>query len=120
MAKSRAELLQFAKRDHVEVDGVRLQSLTELEISELETLWGKRYRETEDIDLVMRRELLVRCIVDDAGHRLFDDTEVDLLGQWPSRVVVKLYASCRDLCGMNDSRAKAVDDAEKKSEEVPD
>lgn len=114
MAKSRAELLKYAQREYVEVHGTRLQSLTELELSDLRVLWGRRYEKSKDLDLVMRRELLVRVIVDDEGQRCFTDDEVTLLAEWRSTVTEALYQAARKLCGMDVT--DGVDEAEKKSE----
>lgn len=101
MAKSRAELLKLAERDYVEKDGVRLQSLSELELSELRTRWGTRYNAHKKLDLVMRRELLVACIVDDNGDRIFSDDEIELLGGWNGSVTERLYEECRKVCGLD-------------------
>lgn len=102
MAKTRAELLKFAQRNYKEVREVRLQSLSELELSELRTRWGLRYNETKQMDLVMRRELLVACIVDDEGNRIFNDDEVGLLADWNGAVTELLYEECRVLCGLDE------------------
>lgn len=118
MAKTREELLADAERDYAEVDGVRLQSLTELERSALESLWTERYSKSKTVDMVMRRELLVRSIVDDAGKRMFADSEVALLGAFKPRLVAKLYAEARVLSGFDDGAE--VDKQEKKSDETPE
>lgn len=114
MAKTRAELLQMAQRSYADVDGVRLQSLTELERSSLDSIWGERYNKTKSIDMVMRRELLVLCIVDDQGTRLFADNEVALLGSMDSKIISKLYEAARKLTGMDDDGEVAKN--EKKSD----
>lgn len=113
MAKSRAELMQYAQREYAEVEGVRLQSLTELELSDLRAIWGKRYAKDKDIDMVMRRELLVRTIVDDSGERIFANSETDVLAGWRSQVTETLHEAARKLCGLDVS--ESVAEAEKKS-----
>jgi hypothetical protein len=113
MAKSREELMQYASREYREVDGVRLRSLTELEMSELRTLWGERYNRTKELDLAMRRELLVASIVDDQGELIFEEDEADLLTDWRSKATERLYRAARDMNGMDEDE---VDDLEKKSE----
>lgn len=117
MAKTRADLLAMAQRTYVEVDGVRLQSLTELERSSLDSIWGERYSKTKSVDMVMRRELLVVCMVDDAGVRLFADNETALLGGMDSKVIGKLYDAARKLTGM-DSDSDEVAKNEKKSDVI--
>ena len=76
MAKTREELMQYAQREYRVVDGARLQTLTELELVSLRSRWGERYNKTKDVDLVMRRELVVACLVDDDGHRLSPTTKL--------------------------------------------
>lgn len=114
MAKSRKELMAYASRKHVDVDGVRLQSLSELEKAKLDALWGERYNATKQVDMVMRRELVVACIVDDDGNRLFLDSEVDLLGEWDAGIIGQLYEACRKLCGFDDR--EDLEEAAKKSD----
>lgn len=113
MAKTREELMQYAQREYRVVDGARLQTLTELELVSLRSRWGERYNKTKDVDLVMRRELVVACLVDDDGHRLFSDDEVNLLADWNGSAVERLYDAARELCGLDRSE---VDEVEKKSE----
>jgi hypothetical protein len=118
VAKNREEILALTKRRYVEVDGVRLQNLTEYEQSVLESRWANRYEESKELDLSMRRELLSVCIVDEDGVRIFKNTEVDLLKNLDSAVTKKLYDAARVHCGMDDK--KAVEKLEKKSAEIAD
>jgi hypothetical protein len=118
VAKNREEILALAKRRFVEVDGIRLQNLTEYEQSKLEARWASRYEETKELDLTMRRELLAVCIVDDEGTRIFKSNEVDALKDIDAAVTKKLYEACRVHCGMDE--AKVVAKLEKKSEEITD
>lgn len=92
MALSRAELLKKAVRRYTEVDGVRMQSLTELELSTLRGVWGKRFAGKEEMDMGLyalgQRELLAMVMVDDNGERLFKSTKDDLdtIGELPPEV----------------------------------
>lgn len=113
MVKSRAELLQYAERSYEVVDGVRLQSLTELELCDLRMKWGKRYEESKTIDMVMRREVLVASIVDADGERIFQDGEESLLANWKGSITNKLYRAARALSGLDDETSE---DEAKKSE----
>lgn len=118
MAKTKAELLATAGRRYTEVEGVRLQSLDELECSTLEARWVNRYEKNDEADLTMRRELLCICIVDDEGERLFKSNEVDQLAGLDSALIRKLYVAAREHCGMDakvDKESKA-----KKFEETVD
>ncbi len=117
MAKTREEILALGKREFTEVHGVRLQSLNELEASSLESIWHKRFEETEEVDMSMRRELLTFAIVDGDGNRLFKFEDAELLGQLPPDVIADCYAEARRLSKM-DVRTKAVDQLEKKSQET--
>jgi hypothetical protein len=119
LAKSRQELLKLAARKYQEVDGVRLQSLTELERSNLQSSWGERFDNDDDdafdrsAMFAMRRELLVACIVDDNGDRIFQMEEADLIGQWDAAFVAKLHDAAHILCGFSDPEVDI-----KKSEET--
>ena len=103
MALSKQDILkQFASRRYDEVQGIRLQSLTELELSKLESLWAQRYHDTKQMNPVMRRELLCLCIVDDEGNRIFSNDEVDALAELDGGVTSQLYSTCRVLCGLDE------------------
>ena len=39
----------------------------------------------------IRANLLAKCLCDDAGNRLFSDSEIDSVGLLPANVVVPLY-----------------------------
>lgn len=117
MAKTREDLLALAKRRYVEVDGFRLQSLTELELSNLQSLWTERYSKSKTIDMRMRRELIAVCLVDDEGKRLFQNDEVSLLGEIDASVVNHLYSEARKHNRM-DEGSDEVESYEKKSDET--
>lgn len=99
--KTRAEILKLAEREYAEVEGFRIQSLTELEIEELQGLWSERYGETKKLDLQTRRELLVRVIVDENGDRIFKDDEIGLLAGIRGKVLMKVHAKARELSGFD-------------------
>lgn len=56
-----------------------------------------------------RSKLIVRCLIDDAGKRLFADTDAAELGRKSGKVVDRLFDVCRKLSGMTD---EAVAEAE--------
>lgn len=58
----------------------------------------------------IRASLVVRCIIDEAGVRLFTDAEVDTVGSMPASVVDKLYEHCQKLSGLG---AKDSEELEK-------
>jgi hypothetical protein len=119
MAKSRQDLEKFACREYDEVNGVRLQSLTEMELSMLRSSWGERFNKNKDNAMNvanMRVDLLAASIVDDDGVRIFSDGEASLLFGWKSSITEKLYNAARVLSGLDAD--DEVDEAEKKSEET--
>lgn len=130
MAKTRADLLAEAQRQYSECNGYRLQSLTEFELSTLESVWIKRYRDAKEklkaegkpdeepgADELMALELIAASLVDDDGHKLLTMDEVALLKDSRPWFVRDLYTAARDLNGM-DRRRPVTDTAEKKSDET--
>ena len=57
-----------------------------------------------------RAKLMVLCIVDDEGKRMFQDGEADLLGQRNAAVLDRLYDVAQRLSGIG---GKALEDAVK-------
>lgn len=51
----------------------------------------------------MRPRLIVKCLVDEDGRRLFTDEEYEELEEWPSRVTQPLFDLCSKLCGLDGS-----------------
>lgn len=49
----------------------------------------------------VRASLVVRCIVDEQGERVFADADVEALGGKNAAVVDRLWDVCRRLCGMS-------------------
>lgn len=60
---------------------------------------GKKLTVTPDLQNGKAR-LIVRCIVDDEGKRLFADKDAEALGAKNAAVVDRLYAVARRLSGM--------------------
>jgi len=58
----------------------------------------------------IRASLVVRCITDEAGVRLFSDSEIDQVGSMPASVIDKLYEHCQRLSGLG---AKDAEELEK-------
>lgn len=118
MARTKAEILSKCQRRYKEVDGIRIQSLTEWELSNLRSRWHSRMKKEDGSTLaLMTIELLALCIVDDEGERLFADSEIGELKSLDSKFSQKLNDACRSHCGLNDDGSE-VDDLEKKSEEA--
>lgn len=61
-----------------------------------------------------RATLVVRCLVDDEGERLFADDEVDVVGRLDSSVISQLWDVARRLSGMGteEEAAEGFDNAQ--------
>lgn len=119
MAKSKAQILAMTKRRYTEFGGVRLQSLSELELSALESRWASKFRELGGkLHPAMRAELLATVIVDDEGNRVFSDSEVDQLSALDGGLAKSLYLKAREHCGMDDD--EDMEKLEKKFDEIVD
>ena len=123
MALTRDQLLKKAQRRYTEYEGVRLQSLTELEVSVLRGIWAKRYsgmdEQHPDVELLAKgpRELLAMTIVDENGERMFssDQEDLELIGSMDPEFFRPLHEAARVHVGFDD---KEVDRNEGKSEEA--
>jgi len=58
----------------------------------------------------IRASLVVRCITDETGSRLFTDAEIAEVGAMPASVIDKLYEHCQRLSGLG---AKDAEELEK-------
>ena len=58
----------------------------------------------------IRASLVVRCLTDEAGVRLFTDAEIAEVGAMPASVIDKLYEHCQRLSGLG---AKDAEELEK-------
>lgn len=57
-----------------------------------------------------KSRLLVCCIVDpESGGRVFEDNEVDALGEFPAAVIARLFARVQHLSGMTKKAAQALE-----------
>jgi hypothetical protein len=57
----------------------------------------------------MRANLLVKCIVDEAGNRIFTDKDAGLLGMKNGKVLDRLFDIAARLSGLNDEEAEAIE-----------
>ena len=97
----------------VKVAGIEgLVSLRGLSASERD-LWEQGIYSERDIKKGVkniRASLVVRCLTDEAGVRLFTDAEIAEVGAMPASVIDKLYAHCQRLSGLG---AKDAEELEK-------
>jgi hypothetical protein len=92
------------------IDG--LVSLRGLSGSERD-LWEQEVFSQRDIKKGVkniRASLVVRCLTDEAGVRLFTDSEIAEVGAMPASVIDKLYEHCQRLSGLG---AKDAEELEK-------
>ena len=113
MASSKQDLMSFGKREPkpVKLGGkeflVRALNDHERAEWELDCLDSEGNRDVIMMES-MRPRLIVKCLVDDNGNRIFDDDEADVIAEWPASVTVKLFKICSSLCGLDDEDVEAV------------
>ena len=56
----------------------------------------------------VRASLVVRCLVDEAGERMFQDNEVEALGHVDASVIDTLWDKARKLSGMDTEEIKVL------------
>ncbi len=118
MAKSKEEIQKLTQRRYDEFDGFRVQNLNDYELSTLESRWAEEFSRTRTFSKDMRAELLVMCIVDDEGDRIFTNEEVSIVRDMDSKVSKPLYTFCREHVGLDEK--VDIEGLAKKSEETDD
>lgn len=97
---------------------VRIRSLKEAELShyQAQTLKsGGRGLRTDRLEDATRR-LLVLCMVDPAGNRLYANRHADKLRDWDAADTQHLYAECAAWCGID---RDDIEELVKNSELIP-
>ncbi|WP_329214791.1 phage tail assembly chaperone [Streptomyces sp. NBC_01485] len=56
-----------------------------------------------------RAKLLVKCLIDEQGNRLFKDTDAPALGKKAGAVIDRLYDVAAELSGMGDAVEKEIE-----------
>ena len=87
---------------------VRVKSLTAAERDKFETdsivESGKGKRKTIDVNMRnMRARLVVRCVVDKDGKRVFSDTDAEVLGDKNAAIVTRIYEVASRLAGLSEA-----------------
>ena len=110
MALTREEILSRSGRRYLEQGDFRLQSLTLSEWSawEAERFDLDKAKITKERMASMRQRLLVRCLVDADGRRLFDDGEWNLLSSLDAGVMGDLYDAAHKHCGFDRDDTEAA------------
>lgn len=122
-ALSRTQILNSGKRrydskEFEDLGEVRVQSLTEKEAMDYES--GRYFKDRYELDPGKipdnRVELIVLCVVDDDGNRVFKKSDVDELRKLDSSVIDHLYAYCKWHC----NRELSVEDHLGNSDGIPE
>ena len=104
MILNRDQILGATDFNFVEVDvpewggSVRLRGLSAAERDEFEASLGV----TQDLTN-MRARLVVNCLVDETGNRLFKSSEAKELGKKSGTIINRLFEEVRKLSGMTDN-----------------
>jgi hypothetical protein len=120
MPASRNDLLKLCQRRYAYVEvnddlSVRIQSLSEKEKSDYETrLISKNGRGIlKDRLADATRRLIVLCVVDEKGDRLFNENDLSVIAELDSFVSSRIYEACQEHCGFNKTD---IEDTVKNSE----
>lgn len=57
----------------------------------------------------VRARLVARCVVDEAGARVFGEGDIEALGAKNAKALDRLYDKARDLNGLSASEAKEIE-----------
>jgi hypothetical protein len=94
------EEVQLEGRGPVWIRGLQADERDEYEQSLIERGPDGRSR-MKRVQRNVRASLVVRCLVTEAGERMFKDNEVDALGKVDAAVIDKLWDVARKLSGMD-------------------
>lgn len=99
---------------------VRIQSLTERELSHYQTavLTGQSGKQSLNRARLLdaTRRLIGMCVVDDGNRRMFEDADLDAIAGWDALDTQALYEACTSHCGIS---RDDVEDLVKNSEKIP-
>ncbi len=57
----------------------------------------------------LRARLVAKCLVDDEGNLLFEESDVVLLGKKSSKALDAVFAVCQRLCGLREEDVKELE-----------
>lgn len=90
---------RYTTVDVADFGRVRLQSLTEAEAASYDIAsLDQRGRWRHKLAAAARRRLLALTIVDEQGHRLFEDSDTEALGNLDARVADALFSAAAAHC----------------------
>ena len=113
---SKQDILNSPDRKYEEVPvpewggAVRVKSLTgrERDAFEASLIKGAGKGRTNDY-VNMRARLCAICIVDEAGARVFEDSEVEMLGAKSSAALDRVFTVAQRLSGMSDEDVEELE-----------
>lgn len=106
---SRDEILSAVDIETVEVavpewgGCVLVKAMTGLERDELEASVVSRRGKQVDVNLVnLRAKMVAKCVVDEAGNRVFGEEDVKALGKKSAGALQRVFEVAQRLAGMSD------------------
>jgi hypothetical protein len=106
------EIVELLGDEPLYVAGLSGKERDDYEGSFIEMTGKGRRREPNLNKTNQRAKLLVRCLVDAAGKRIFDDGDIILVGEWPAAVLDPIYDQAMRLSGIG---LEAQEELEKNS-----
>ncbi len=91
----RVDLPEFGEGEYVMIHGLTAREYNRYQASLLNREFGMDRRKV----LEQKERLLVRCIRDDEGSRIFSDEDVEALGEWPAEIQERVHEVALRLCG---------------------
>ena len=69
--------------------------------------------------ITQKERLIIRCVRDDEGQKIFTDQDIDAISNWPADLLNRVFDKCSDLCG-GDATEDETQSAAKNSQETQD
>ena len=110
---TRSQLLNKAPRRYRDVTlpvsghKLRIQSLTEKEYADFCRACNNKKDSVATV-LNSRRLLLIRCVVDDSGRRLFSQDDYDALAEWDAADLHAAQAACAEHVGTSEDGVENI------------
>lgn len=92
----RVDLPEFGAAEYVMCHGMTAREKNKHDSALMKRDWSGVDRKKAT---TQKERLLVRCIRDDDGQRVFSDEDIDAIGDWPSDTLNRLFDVCNRLSG---------------------
>lgn len=98
---------------NLEIDGhkFRIQSITAREWRQIAKKVRSNKSDVDDEDA----RLIVACVIDETGNPVYKDSDIVEISNWDVKVLLPLYVTCEQHCGLD----RSVKDAVKNLDETP-